>query len=151
VIGHLTVSVAWLGLEVVLLTLGVLALAGDGAELRRAAILVAAVLGTWLYPLFSVGSFVTGVVVSVRGPWGLVRHWWVFGKLIANAALIVGGNFVVLAGVRHAADSARGGGPVSTGTATSLVGATTVGLLLLLAATVVSRLKPRGRTPFGRA
>jgi hypothetical protein len=150
VLSHLTVSVAWLGLEVAMLALGVLALAGGEAEIRRAAILVAAVLGTWLYPLFSVGALVTGMLVSVRGPWGLVRHWWVFGKLIANAALVIGGNFLVLAGMRHAADGARGGGPVSTGAATSLVGAMTVGLLLLIAATVVSRYKPRGLTPFAR-
>lgn len=148
VLAHLTVSVGWLGLEVAMLALGVLALVGDETELRRAAILVAAVLGTWLYPLFSVASLVTGVLVSVRGPWGLVRHWWVFGKLIANTALVFGGNFLVLAGVRHAADGARGGGAVSTGSATSLVGAMTVGLLLLIAATVVSRYKPRGLTPF---
>lgn len=150
VLGHLTVSVGWLGLEVAMLALGLLALTGADSELRRAAVLVAAVLGTWLYPLFSLASLVTGVLVSLRGPWGLVRHWWVFGKFVANVALVIGGNLVVLAGVRQAAAGARGGGEVSTGAASSLVGAMTVGLLLLIAATVVSRYKPRARTPFGR-
>lgn len=152
-LSHLTVSVGWLGLELSLLALGLLGLLAGDAESRAASILAAAVLGNYLYPLLSVGSLITGVLVSLRGRWGLVRHWWVLAKLAANVALVLGGNLIVLAGVRHAADQVRQGATDVAdvaGAARTVVGAMTVGVLLLLAATVISRYKPRGLTPFGR-
>jgi hypothetical protein len=147
---HLAVSVGWLGLELSLLALGMTGLAVGDVESRRASILAAAVLGNYLYPLFSIGSLITGVLVALRGQWGLVRHWWVLGKLTTNLALVLGGNLVVLASVRDAAGRVRHGSDNIAGAASTVVGAMTLGLLLLLAATLIGRYKPRGLTPFRR-
>ena len=147
---HIVISVGWIGLEVALLALGLTALtAGDGG-LRVAAVMLAARLGTWLYPAFSIGALVTGVWLSLRTRWGLLRHWWVVAKLVMNVALVIGGNLVVIPAARRAAGGLTldaVGRPV--GAAASLTGAMTVGMLLLVAATLLSVYKPRGRTPFG--
>lgn len=42
-----------------------------------------------LLPLASV-SLGTGVLRAVRSKWGLVRHWWVFVKLVVTCGLMVG-------------------------------------------------------------
>lgn len=74
----------------------------------------------------------TGLILCVRTPWGLTRHWWIMAKCGIAAVLTVTGLTVMLMPVhpfyaRCAAVAALG------------------------AATVLSVVKPWGRTPFSRS
>lgn len=102
-----------------------------------------------LVPL-SLASLGTGLIQAFGTPWGLVRHYWVVFKLLITifATLVL---VLYLPTFRAMAEPAgdpsiplsavRNGSPVLHGSAA---------LVLLMAATLLSVLKPRGLTPFGR-
>lgn len=150
---HVAVSVGWLGAVAAVLALGVAALDGGSPQVTRGALLVMEPLGRYLILPLAVASLVTGVVQSLGTPWGLVRHYWVLFKLVITAAamaflLMYLPTFSVLTAA--AADPASSPEDLSA-LAFSPVLHAAVALLLLLAATVLGVVKPRGRTPFAPA
>lgn len=102
-----------------------------------------------LVPL-AVASLLTGLVVSLGTPWGLVRHYWVLFKLlIAVVSTIVlltyMRTFASMADV--AADPGADLDAVRTASPMLHAGAALLGLS---AAMVLSVFKPRGTTRYGR-
>jgi hypothetical protein len=146
---HVTASVGWLGAVAASLALAVAALTSRDVQVVRAAYLAMDVLGWAVLVPISVASLLTGVVQSLGTVWGLVRHYWVLFKLLINVVattvlLLYTQTLGLLADL--AAD------PSSTLTQlrspSPLVHAG-AGLLLLIAATVLSVYKPHGVTGFG--
>lgn len=145
---HVIASVGWLGLEgtlVALLSWGGLT---HDPQARHAAYLAAGRLAGFLYAPVSLLSLVTGLLLAVGTPWGLVRYWWVETKFVINLALVVGGIFVVTGLLERAGDLSVGGVPDST--RYPAFGAICVGVVLLVVATTLSVVKPWGRTAYGR-
>src|SRR5918994_6669623 len=85
---HVSVSVAWIGLELGLVVLGVAGLASDDSDTVRAAYVAAGLLGPAMIVPFAAGTLVTGVVLSLGTKWGVVRHWWVVAKLAITVGLL---------------------------------------------------------------
>ena len=149
---HVTTSVGWLGAVAAFLALAVTGLTGDADATVRGAYVAADVL-TWavIVPL-CLASLVTGVVQSVGTPWGLVRHWWVLIKL----ALTVVATGLLLLHTRpigHLGRVAASGGSLGgdlDGVRVQLLVDAAAALLVLLAATVLAVVKPRGVTRFAR-
>jgi hypothetical protein len=87
-------------------------------------------------------ALVTGVVLSVRGPWGLVRHYWVFAKLLLLIATMLVGMLLF---------DPEGLATATEGTARPVarqwgqVAAPATQLVMLLTAATLSVFKPRGR------
>lgn len=136
---HVTLSVGWVGLDASLLVLVATALrTGDPA-----AAAAAGMLGTTLLAPFAFGALVTGLVLALATPWGLLRHWWVLVKFVITVALVGGGMGMLLPRLGLLADGAAG--PVQVQALVS----TSVALVLLGSATVLSVVKPWGRTPRG--
>jgi ABC-type spermidine/putrescine transport system permease subunit II len=95
----------------------------------------------WLTVPLAAVSALTGVLLGVGTPWGVARHWWVVLKEIAFVPLVVTDLLVVAPSVH---DAARG---VGTG---RLLDPAIAHCVVLALATVISIVKPFGRTPRGR-
>jgi hypothetical protein len=146
---HITASVGWVGAVAASLALGVAALTSPDVQVVRGAYLAMEVLGVAVLVPISVASLLTGVVQSLGTVWGLVRHYWVLFKLVIN---VVATAVLLLYTSTLGLLADRAGDPALTlaqlRSPSPLIHAG-AGLLLLVAATVLSVYKPRGVTGFG--
>lgn len=138
---HVILSVGWLGLEASLLVLAAAVLRTGDPGAAAALDLLG---GTLLAP-FAFGALVTGLVLSLTTRWGLVRHWWVLAKFVITVVLVAGSQALLLGRLDRIAGGAIGELPEQ------VLAMTSVGLALLVVATVLSVVKPWGRTARGRA
>ncbi|MGH3855457.1 MAG: hypothetical protein ACRDR6_18595 [Pseudonocardiaceae bacterium] len=141
---HVVMSVGWLGIDGALVALEVKGLATVHPAARAGMATATAVIACWVLVPVVFLALVSGLVLALSTHWGLARHWWVLVKSGIAAVLVALGLVslvsalpVILAG---------GGAPATTAT---LIGRV-VALVLLLAATGLSVIKPWGRTPRGR-
>ena len=147
---HVAASVGWVGAVVTFIAIAAVGLtADDEATVRGAYLVMDSAARLVLVPL-ALLSLLTGVVQSLGSPWGLLRHHWVVVKLLitvlATAVLLVYlRTFAAMAAA--AADSATGLGAVRN--PSPLIHAL-FALVLLLAATLLGVVKPRGTTWIGR-
>lgn len=139
---HVAVSVAWLGLSVGLLTLGITAWTTGDPTLTEASYRAMKVFADWLLAPVAVGTLVSGLVLSLGTPWGLARHRWVWIKFWITMATAAATVFALRPEIEHAA--AAGVPDIS------LVAAPTVSTTAYLFMTAVSILKPWGLTRKGR-
>lgn len=147
--GHVVTSVGWIGAELAVLVCSILAIAGSDPVTTRSANVIAGVLAGTLYFPASLLALATGVVLGLGTKWKLVRYHWVLWKLLATLALFAGGNLLVVPSfVAHGEQASRG--EIVGANAVSGTGAMSVGLTLLLLATLVSYFKPWS-TVFTRA
>lgn len=116
----------WLG---VLLVLGLADLAELHSHAPGGALdgLVGAHIAWILLPTVAL-VLCSGLILAACSPWGLVRHWWLVGKLCLAAALSCYGLAAMLVSVHTTYDR--------------LVAAATLGTAIVL-----SVVKPWGRTP----
>jgi hypothetical protein len=147
---HIALSVGWLGGSVVMLTFAIAARAGSAREhATRAYWAMHLIADSLLVPL-SIAVLVTGVVVALTTPWGLLRHRWVIVKLIATCAAVTLSLSALPAmtgiafhdALHHLINAQRSVG-------SRLVIASTVSVTLYLCLTAVSVFKPWGRTARG--
>jgi hypothetical protein len=146
---HIASSLGWLGAVCVFLALAALGLASQQEATVRGAYLVMAPAAWFtLVPLAHAALF-SGVAISLGTPWGLLRHYWVVGKLAITLVstivlMIYMETFREMAGV--AADPiaelrlVRNPSPFVHGI---------LALVLLMAATLLSVYKPFGLTTYG--
>jgi hypothetical protein len=153
---HVVVSVGWIGIEAGLLALCLTGLYTRDPEVLRTAYIAAGLCGGIFLVPVSMGTLVTGILLSVGTPWGLARHYWVLVKFVLTVALAAGGILVLSRRLQEAAIRVS---EVPLNTLTSadvgalrfqIVAAVSVALLLLVTATTLSIYKPWGRTWFGR-
>ena len=148
---HITLSVGWLGAVVAYLALAIVGLTSHDAQMVRAAYFSMEVLGWFVIVPFSLATLLAGLVESLGTRWGLFRHWWVVLKFL----LTTGATIVLL---RHMQAVTRMSGIAADMRLSAtdfralriqLVVHAGGGLLVLLAATVLSVYKPWGVTPYG--
>lgn len=153
---HVVVAVGVVGLDVVLLTLGVTGLASGDADLIRAGYLTMGLLGdTVLLPL-AIGALATGITLGLATHWGLTRHLWVLAKLVLTIGTATAAVFVLRPALDRAAAHALAvpltelqsgaGGPI----ARAVIVAPATALLVLITTTALAVVKPWGRTTFRR-
>jgi hypothetical protein len=153
---HVVVSVGWIGIEAGLLALGLTGLYTRDPEVLRAAYVAMGIFGGIFLVPVSMGTLVTGVLLSVGTPWGLIRHYWVLVKFVLTVALVASGILVLNRSLQEAAVRVSEV-PLSTLTSADvgvlrfqIIASVSVALLLLVTATTLSVYKPWGRTWFGR-
>jgi hypothetical protein len=142
---HVAMSVGWLGLDGALVALEVTGLSTANSAVRAGIAAAMAVIACWVLIPVVFFSLASGLVLALSTPWGLVRYWWVLAKSVIAAALTAAGLMFLIP--QLPALVAGGGEPVGMQT---LV-ARSLALVLLLAATGLSVVKPWGKTPRGRA
>jgi hypothetical protein len=146
---HVTSSVGWLGAVLAFVALALIGLTSkDEATVRGAYLVMAPAAWFVLVPLAH-ASLLSGIVISLGTPWGLIRHYWVVLKLLITAfatviLLIYMGTFRQMAGV--AADPIVELGLVRN---PSPALHAILALVLLVIATVLGVYKPFGMTPYG--
>jgi hypothetical protein len=146
---HVTSSVGWLGATAAFLGLAVVGLTSADAPTVRGVYLVMYPTAWMVLVPLAFASFLSGIIVSLATPWGLIRHYWVVFKLLitifATAILLI-----YMGTFRHMASVAA-----DPGVALDLVRNASprlhslLALLVLLVATVLAVYKPRGVTPYG--
>jgi hypothetical protein len=145
---HLTSSVGWIGAVIAYLALGVAAVTSSDTQTVRAAWAAMELTGWWVIVPLAIAALVTGLVMSLGTHWGLFRHYWVVISLgltlLCTVVLVLHMPAVsTLARIARTAERAElrglGGDLFHPG----------VGLLLLLAITLLNVYKPTGLTPYG--
>lgn len=149
---HVLSSVGWFGAVGAFLALALVGLAGDDPRLTAAVYVAARLVAWWVIVPLGVLSFVSGIVQSLGTQWGLVRHYWVLIKLVLTAGSLVL-LFVHMQMIDGAADHVMAatsghGGDEFDATRIQLVVDSAAAIAVLVLATLLSILKPRGQTPF---
>ncbi|MBV8993211.1 MAG: hypothetical protein JO287_05820 [Pseudonocardiales bacterium] len=142
---HIAVSVGWLGLDGALVALEATGL-GTGNPGERAGIAAAmAAIVVWVVVPVVSASLLSGLVLALTTPWGLVRYWWVIGKCCIAGVLTATGLVLMLPRLHQIimGEAEPVGVPLLIGRALALA--------LLLGATGLSVVKPWGKTPHGRS
>ena len=145
---HLVCSLGWIGAVLAYLALAVAAATRQDAQTVRAAWIAMELTGWFAIVPLALAALLTGLVMSLGTPWGLFRHYWV---LITLALTILSTAVLLLhmPDVSAQADLARG----ADGTHLHGLGGDLLhpglGLLVLLAITVLNVYKPRGLTRYG--
>jgi hypothetical protein len=147
---HLTCSVGWIGAVFAYVVLDLtVASSRDPDVIRSAWFGMGAITSRVIVP-FAGASVLTGFVVSLGTPWGLLRHWWVVISLLLTlfAALVL---FTEAGFIARAAERASDPAVSSADllalphTLPHSVG----GLAVLLIVQVLNVYKPKGLTPYG--
>jgi hypothetical protein len=147
---HVGVSVGWLGAVASFLALSIVGLAAQDEQTMRAAYLAMESTGWFVLVPLALASLLTGLLQATGTRWGLFRHYWVVLKLAINvfATVVLVMYTQTLASLADsAADTSA---DLELARRLSPVLHAAAALLLLLAATTLGVLKPRGLTPYGR-
>ncbi|MFE9202369.1 hypothetical protein [Micromonospora sp. NPDC007230] len=147
---HVGFSVGWLGVALTMTALAVIGWVADSHAMRHGAYEVLHVIDLAVAIPSMALSIITGLVVSLGTKWGLVRYWWVLAKFViaVSIPLVAGTVESALADdlARRTVDPV--GQPGAVGIAlTACLGSFTIALW---ASTVLSVVKPWGRTRWGR-
>lgn len=134
---HITFSVGWLGSVAAYLALAIAGVTGQDAQMVRSAYVAMELTGWFVIVPLSVASLLTGLVQSLGTDWGLFRHYWILVKFV----MTLGATTILLL---HMPSVGR-----MSGARAEVIHAGG-GLLVLLAATILSVFKPWGRTAYGR-
>lgn len=146
---HVGIGVGWLGVATGMLLLAIIGATATSHERQHGAYLLLSEFELLLAIPSAFLTIITGVVVSLGSPWGLLKHRWVVVKLVIALALpflaIFEGPWIE----QLETDSAAG--LIETGAAGMLlIGAMGLFAALLWTATILSVFKPGGRTRWGR-
>lgn len=144
---HVLSAAAWLGIDLALGILVVVALSTE--DVNTAGIAVQAIDVFAIWPMFgaSVVCLTSGVVLGLGSKYGLVRYWWVAIKLVLNVGMSLLIAFALRPGVAEAArigERMLAGDP-SAAVPDGLIHPVIVAPTLLLFAYVLSVFKPWGR------
>lgn len=145
---HLTCSVGWIGAVCGYLVLAFAIPATDDPDTVRAAWIAMELTGWYAVVPLSAMSLLTGIVVALASPWGLIRYYWVLVSFIATLVLTA-----VL--VLHMPDVSRQAQTARAATSAQLLAMRSdiahalIGLALLMAILILNIYKPRGLTPYG--
>jgi len=148
---HVAASVGWLGAVVVFVGLAVVGLTSGDAQTVRGAYLVMEPAGWYVLVPLGLLSLLTGLVQSLGTHWGLFRHYWVLAKLSINvvATIVLLLYMQTLGYLADVAAETTGDDLAALRSASPLLHAGAA-LLLLLMATTLSVVKPRGMTRYGQ-
>lgn len=141
-IAHIISAHCWHVATAGFLALSIAGLTSQDEGLVRRAYLAMDAIGCYAFVPLCVACLVTGVVVSLGTPWGLIRYNWALLKLLINIilAIILFMHMQTLSHLGHLAasttvsiDNLRNPSPILVATAT---------LLGLLVSTILSMSKP---------
>lgn len=151
-IAHIVSSVAWLGVSLGMLTLGLAGRFTGGRRTVEGAYWAAHVFVDVLVIPLAVVSLVTGLWLGLVTHWGLVRQKWVLTKLVLTLITFMLSLLLLRPGVMEAYhNSGSGGDPAKLRDAGGgLVAAGIVSSSTYLFMTIVSVFKPWGATRWGR-
>lgn len=144
---HIVSAGAWFGLDIALGVLAFTAVLTDDPQLGATCIGALRLFAVWPMLGAALACLGSGIVLGLGTRYGLLRYWWVAGKLVINVGMCLLILFALRPGLGEAAAHAAGlaaGGPVGPLPRT-LIFAPIVSPTLLLIAYLLSVFKPWGR------
>jgi hypothetical protein len=153
---HVAATVSVLGMDLVLLALGI---SGMGGADPRTIYPAAQLVSEGLVAPLAILSLGTGLLLAALTPWGILRYWWVTIKLAITVVLTSAVLFVLIPRLGAAANAVTGPAPrlLTVAERLPLVVAPAVASTLLALAVVLAIFKPgwrlrwRSRRPDERA
>lgn len=150
---HVLGSVGWFGSVGAFLALAVVGLVSEDRQLVSAVYVAARLVTWWVIVPLGFLALVTGVIQSLGTQWGLLRHYWVLIKLVlttGSLVLLLLHLRVVDSAAEHlSSTAAMHGSDGFDAIRLQLVVDSAAALVVLVVATLLSIVKPRGQTPFG--
>lgn len=149
---HVVTSVGWLGSVGAFLALSIAGLIGEDPQRVRGAYLGMEMIGWLVIVPLSVASLITGLIQSLGTEWGLFRHYWILIKLVLNvlASAVLLLHMMPIGRVADLAATTPVLGSDMHDIRVQLVFDAAAAILVLLVATALSIIKPRGLTKYGR-
>lgn len=146
---HIIASVGWIGVDLCTLTLAVLGSDSSDVTTQRAAFVVLEPIANLLLVPLPLLALLTGIIIAVGTPWGLLHHYWVVTSLVLTSVAAAAVLFALRPRLIGAADRARHA--LDPGAAVGIlrqqiIVASSIALLVLCAVTVINVVKPWGRT-----
>jgi hypothetical protein len=146
---HVVCSVGWIGAAAAYLVLAAAAATNQEMLTVRAAWIGMQLTGWYAIVPLGCLAFLTGLLMSLGTPWGLLRHYWVLiALLLTTLALAV--LLLHMPTVTRAADVARSADDAAAATLGGDVMHPALGLVVLVLVAVLNTYKPRGLTRFGQ-
>jgi hypothetical protein len=146
-LAHIAFSIGWFGAVIPYIALTITGLVSRDAQTVRSAYLALELIGWFVLVPLSIAALFSGLIQSLGTQWGLFRHWWIVAKFVLTVFAIV----ILITHMRdvsRAAHVAKDILPFNPHFRPELVHSIG-GLLVLLAAMVLSVFKPWGLTPYG--
>lgn len=146
---HLTASVGWVGGVIGYLALSTAAATSTNPHIIRSAWIAMEILGWYALVPLAVAAFLTGIMMAIGTPWGLLRHYWVIISLVLTLIAVVV-LIVHMLDVSSTADFARSSADdqlIGLGGDTAHPA---IGLGILLVVQVLNIYKPPGVTRYGQ-
>jgi hypothetical protein len=143
---HITTAVGWLGTTVVVLTLGITGLQTSEPSVQLVAYYdVFRVLNPGASVPLAFLGLASGIVLAIRGPFGLIRHRWVLTKLTASLIAVLINQEVTKDGAEQISARLAAGLPVGFTGAQVVFGAC-LNVVILTMNVGLSVTKPWGKT-----
>ena len=152
---HLVLSIGWIGAVIAYIGLNVAIVTSGDPQVVRAGLIGMELTGRFVIVPLALTSFITGLIMSLGTPWGLLRHYWVLISFFLTAfSLIVlllhMPDMSSMAAVTTPGDGAQhGASGEQHGSGRGDFLHAGGGLFVLLVITVLNVYKPRGMTPYG--
>ena len=153
---HAITGISWMGVDIALFVLLMTARTTNDPTLVVSGFNAIRIIVPVAVPPLSLGILLTGLILGLGTPWGLVRYWWVLVKLILSLVMTVLvflslipaiNSMAALSVTSTSADAVR----ASLGSLpTQLMFPPVVSFLMLGVATILSIFKPWRRTPWSR-
>jgi hypothetical protein len=150
-VAHLMSAIGWIGADIGLLVLGIVALTDSAPRVGQSACVAMSFLATWISAPFSVLALLSGILLSLATKWGLFRYAWVMVSLVLNlimAALVTIALAPMLRGFADQVLAAPASAAVADTLgprAVALITPPCVAFVLLTFVTVINVYKPWGR------
>ena len=139
----------WLGAVYCMLVLGVTGLLADGRGLRIACYELMHLFDRAVNIPLGTAMLLTGLVVSLRTKWGVIRYRWVLTKLVVSTLVLILAPMLSVPRVTDAISQLRAGTELGT-TPWEIVTISGAVVATLTAITAISAFKPWGRTRWAR-
>jgi hypothetical protein len=150
-VAHVAVSVGWFGGGYAMLIMGITAMSNAGKPLRPAAYEMMHLSDTAIMIPLSLGALVTGLVIGLYTKWRVLHHWWVVVKLVLTVGAMIFAYVYVAQNVKTALAATQQDLDADIGRLSeSVISGSVVMLVILFITTLLSIVKPWGRTGFGR-
>jgi len=148
---HILSSIGWIGAIAAFLALALTGLTATNLSIVRATYIAIEPITRWIIVPLAFASFVTGLLLSLGTPWGLLRHYWVIFKLLINllSLPILLLHTRIIDRVAAAATISNLAPADLRPDRIQLVVASSASLAVLIIATLLSVYKPRGLTSWG--
>jgi Predicted integral membrane protein (DUF2269) len=145
---HIAASVGWIGVDLCVLVLAILATTSHDPTTQRSAFVVLGPIANALLIPLPLLALISGIAIALGTHWKLLRYSWVALSLLLTAAAATAVLFALRPRLVRASDLARNA--ADPGSAVGVLGrqiitASAIALLVLCTVTAINVYKPWGR------